>query len=684
MSKFWVGMQISSVIFAVQLPSCALAETGTALPALVVSAPAIANATYANTTNSTATRLPTNSLAIPYSVGSISNTLLQDSQAMRLEDSAHFISGVQPSSQDSGLDTDLSIRGYSTAGSTYLNGLLDNLDFQVRDLALIERIEILKGQSSVLYGAGNPGGVVNYISKQPLAITQHKVSLTGGNYDFGRLVLDSTGPISQNPNLLYRIIATGQLAHDFRAQVVNDKATLAPSLTFKYAPDALLQVDFEYSYQNQPFRFDNVYTQKQVVFDQSYVDPRAQSDRDYWRLSSTLQHPLSARWSLHLSSHYFHVERHDLLIGSYTFINPTTLSGYYRDLHDHYDQFSFRSELQGLLSLFNTQQHLLLGTEYTRLAGRINSQRSINGFQLDVYRPSFNYALPSNTKPLNFDRDSHELGFYAHDQLDWGPYWHVTGGMRYSLFKITQNQNLLTDQHALTFNAGLSVTPTETIAGYFGFSQSFKPNSGMTKQADFLPAKRGELLELGIKTTALDQRLHANIAIYQLQQSNLTTRDPSDPDYEVSNGKVRSQGLELDVQGRLTERWELVANYSFLSAKFLQHDSNQGNRFRSTPKHSGTVWGKYTLPITDLPGKLQWGAGAFLVAQRQGDDANSFSVPGYVRSDMFVNYRQQAFELQFKLENLLDKRYVSSSNFADTVIQGNRFLLRATASLIFD
>lgn len=683
MSKLWIALQIFGVGFLEHLPSSAFAETGTALPTVFVNATATETAAYANSLTSTATRTPTNTLAIPYSVGSISNSLLQDSQAMRLEDAAQFISGVQPSSQDSGLDTDLSIRGYSTAGSTYLNGLLDNLDFQVRDLALIDRIEILKGQSSVLYGAGNPGGVVNYISKQPLATTQHKVSLTGGNYDFGRLVLDSTGPVNQNPNLLYRVIATGQLAHEFRAQVVNNKATLAPSLTFKYAPDALLKVDFEYSYQNQPFRFDNVYTQNRVVFDQSYVDPRAQSDRDYWRLSSALQHPLSKQWSLHLSSHYFHVERHDLLIGSYTFINPTTLSGYYRDLHDHYDQFSFRSELQGRLSSFGHPHHLLIGTEYTRLAARINSLRSINGFHLDVYRPSFDYALPSNNKPLNSDRDSHELGFYVHDQLDYGQYWHITGGLRYSLFEITQNQKLLTEQHALSFNAGLSVTPTANLAGYFGFSQSFKPNSGMTKQADFLPAKRGELLEVGIKTTTQDQRLRANLAIYQLQQSNLTTRDPSDPDFVVSNGKLRSQGLELDVQGRLTEAWEVVANYTWLSAKFLQHDSYQGNTFRSSPKHSGSLWVKYTLPISQLPGKLNWGAGAFLVDQRQGDDANSFSVPGYVRADMFVSYRQQALELQFKFENLLDKRYVSSSNFDDTVIQGNRFLFRATATLSF-
>lgn len=664
-------------------PILAGAETATELPEMEVTAKAFPAFSYATSEASTASRTPSKILNTPYSVSVVTAPLLQDTQALRLEDTAQFVSGVQPSSQQSGFDTDLTIRGFSTAGSTYLNGLLDNLNYEVRDMALIERVEILKGQSSVLYGAGNPGGSVNYISKKPLPDMQHKATISAGNYDYGRVVLDSTGQVSGHDKLLYRMIAVGQLAHEFRDGIVNDKATLAPSLTWEYAQDATLSLDFEYSYQNQPYRFDNVYTQKQVVYDQSYADPRQQSDRDYWRFSGAIHQPLADKWALQLSSHYFHGERHDLLIGSYTFINPTTLSGYYRDVHDHYDQFSVRIELQGSGDWLGAQHHVLLGVEETETDDRLNSLRNIGGFALDVFNPRFDYALPVNLKPLNFDTTTHELGFYGHDQLDWGRFWHVSGGVRYSLFDKTQNQKRATDQDALTFNAGLSFTPTDTLSGYFGFSQSFKPNQGLTKNANFLPAKQGELLELGVKSTFFDGQLSANAAAYQLQQSNLTTVDPTDSDYGVTNGKVRSQGLELDITGKLTERLSVVANYSWVAAKFVQHDDYQGNTFRSTPSHSGAVWGKYRLPITVLLGTLQLGAGAFLVGRRQGDDANSFEVPGYVRADTFVGYQHKAVNLQLKVENLLDKRYVGSSNFDDTVIQGNRLLFRAMASVAF-
>jgi hypothetical protein len=111
------------------------------------------------------------------------------------------------------------------------------------------------------------------------------------------------------------VIAAGQLADDFRDNITHDRATIAPSLTWLYQPGSSVDVGFEYSYQNQPYRFDNVYTQNQVVYDRSYVDPRTRSARDYWRFSAAVKQELSDNWSLHFASHYFHVEREDLLFG---------------------------------------------------------------------------------------------------------------------------------------------------------------------------------------------------------------------------------------------------------------------------------------------------------------------------------------------------------------------------------
>lgn len=249
----------------------------------------------------TATRNQTSLLETPFSVGVISPELLNDSQINRLEETTKFISGVQQGTGDSGFNTDVMIRGFSTGGGAYLNGLLDNQKFFVREMATVERTEILKGQSSVLYGSGSPAGVVNYINKKPQAETQQNIGLSAGSYDFGKLVFDSTGAIKNNENVWYRFIAAGQLADDFRANIINNRATLAPSITWNYANHGKFTSEFEYNHDAQPYHFDNVYTKKYgVIYDQSYVDPRTQSDRDYWRVSNSLEQQLFPGLTAHL------------------------------------------------------------------------------------------------------------------------------------------------------------------------------------------------------------------------------------------------------------------------------------------------------------------------------------------------------------------------------------------------
>jgi len=652
------------------------------LPAVTIKSSAQSN--YLNQDSSTASRTSSNSFATPYSISTVNQQLLQESNFNRLEDSAMFISGVEQSSNNSGFDTDLVIRGFSTQGATYLNGVMDNQRFQVRDKALIEHIEILKGHSSVLYGSGSPGGTVNYISKKPLSENTHTLSFEVGNYDFYRIVSDNTGPINGDKSLLYRLIIAGQLANDFRSNITNDRATIAPSLSWQYSNTGLINIEFEYSYENQPFRFDNVYTQNQFVFDQSYVDPRAQSDRQHFRISSSLSQQLNNNWSVHLSTNYFHTQRHDVLFGFFTFIDETTLSGYYRDINDNYDQLNLRTEIHGEFSLFNSQHKIIAGFERNDSSARLNSDRNIGGFILDVYNPDFNHPIPETT-PLDRDTDITEYGYYLHDQIDLSSLWHIFAGLRYSQFSAKRLQNSqntqLTNNDAISYNAGLSFTPYNFINTYFGYSESFQPNYGMSKTGEYLPAKRGQLYELGLKTHFFQHKLEVSSAIYHLAQNNLTTRDPTDPDYLITNGAMASQGFEIQLAGEITEKLSITANYSLINAYFNQHTSYQDNKLRNTPTHSGALWGKYKFVQLFSNDQLTLGGGMVCVGSRQGDDANSFILPGYIRSDLFINYQIKQFSLQLNIENLLDKRYASSSIYDDTVVQGNRQTIRALLKL---
>lgn len=640
---------------------------------------------YAYPETNTATRIDAPLLSTPYSVGVVNRALLQDSLGYRLEDIAQFVSGVSQSSADSGFNTDLRIRGFTTAGSAYLDGVLDNQRFQVRDMALIEQVDILKGHSSVLYGAGAPGGTVNYVSKKPQAVSAHRLSYATGSYDFNRAVADSTGALNNDNSLLYRVIAVGQLADSFRENITNDRATIAPSLTWRYGNNNALNVGLEYGYQNQPYLFDNVYTQNRVVFDQSYVDPRARSDRHYWRFSSRLDHNLSKAWSLHFASHYFHVERSDALIGFNTFTDSDTVSGYYRDIRDHYDQYSLRGEARGQFIALGAH-HWISGIERNAADDRLHSQRKIDGNTLDVFRPVFNYALPVATRyDSGFRRV--EYGFYSNDQIDLNSYWHVSGGVRYSLFDDERSLNDkptdLPVQKALTYSAGISFTPSARLAGYYGYSQSFQPHAETDRHLRALPAKHGELHEVGVKSLWFDEQLNISAALYRLRQSHLAERDPADRDYAVAIGNVESHGFEFDAVGQASERWQWVGNYSWTEAGFGKGSGLRGKQFRSTPRHSGSLWLLYHLPL-NMPGALRLGGGLVVVGRRFGDDANTFKVPGYARADLALNYRIEKLDFRVKVENLLDKRYVSSSISNDTVIQGNRLFFQFYMGIRFD
>jgi iron complex outermembrane recepter protein len=294
--------------------------------------------------------------------------------------------------------------------------------------------------------------------------------------------------------------------------------------------------------------------------------------------------------------------------------------------------------------------------------------------------------LPSTTQ-LDTGFRQTEYGFYSNDSIDLNRYWHISAGLRYSLFDRDSSQNdvlnSLNQQGAMTYSGGLSFTPLPNLAAYYGYSQSFQANTATDHNLQVLPAKQGELHEVGIKSQWLDKRLGINAALYHLQQTNLPARDPVDPDYSVAIGEIYSQGFEFDAIGQLSQRWQLLSNYSWMEAKFGSGTVLKDNTFRSSPKHSSSLWTRYQLPF-QMPGKLFLGAGMVYVGNRFGDDINSFKVPGYLRTDLIAHYQLEKLDFRVKVENLLDKRYVSSSIYDDTVIQGNRLLFQFLLGIRFD
>ncbi|HEB63735.1 MAG TPA: TonB-dependent receptor, partial [Gammaproteobacteria bacterium] len=230
------------------------------------------------------------------------------------------------------------------------------------------------------------------------------------------------------------------------------------------------------------------------------------------------------------------------------------------------------------------------------------------------------------------------------------------------------------DKSVWSNSIGVVWRPQEHSSHYFNLSESFKPNWGTDQNNNFFDPRETRQIEAGIRYRLDEGRWNIESAIYQLTQKNLLKRDPEDREYWVLAGERRSQGLEFLLQYLPSQSFSIAASYSFIDAKYIGQDSrNQDNTPASIPKHSGAIRLNYT-PLA-IPA-WRFFSGIKAIDGRFGDDANSFSVPGYALLDLGTHYSRKNLTLSFNITNALDKRYIAASFSDSDIYQGNRRQVR--------
>ncbi|HHJ20711.1 MAG TPA: TonB-dependent siderophore receptor [Gammaproteobacteria bacterium] len=615
------------------------------------------------------------------SVEVIDRSLLVDSGADRVEDVVSFLPGLLPSSSSAGYSTAFSARGFQSKGDVFLNGHRDNEQFFVRDLATVERIEILKGHGSVLYGSGTPGATLNYISKRPQPQPTTTLGLTVGNNDFIRSTLDSTGPLSRSKRLYYRLVAAGQDGNSsVYDNVVNRHWTIFPSLLWRYSLDGSLRLEAEYSRDNQPYYFGTVYTKGQILYDKSYVLPQARADKRYGRIGLYWQHHFGEDLELRAAINRFTTRRDDRHAGFY-YMSGDSLVGYYRLVDDDYEQNSLKVEVVGNLSGFRTTHQLLFGMEYNDDRDEVRSRKNVGGFTLDPFNPDLDIdlaALPLTTN--DYVTSNSETGIYLFDRMRLSPEWTLELGTRYSEFDAHikkmdgSDDSTRTENEAWSNTLGLVWRPREYASYYFNLSESFKPNWGTDSSNNFFKPRETRQIEAGIRYRLAKGRWNIESSIYRLTQKNLLKKDPRDRDYWVRAGERHSQGLELTLQYLPTPGFDMVVTYSYIDAKYVGEESSHRDKTPANiPTHSGSI--RLNYAPAEIP-SWQFFGGVTAVDKRFGDDANSFEVPGYALLSVGAQYSRRKVRLGFSVANALDERYIAASFADDDIYQGNRRMAR--------
>lgn len=641
----------------------------------------------------TATKTDTPLRDIPQSIQVIPQEVIEDQRVTRIADALRNVSGVTPKPGYGGSNDNYTIRGFE-ASTNLRNGFRDDGFLSFSDPATIERVEVLKGPASVLYGQFEPGGVVNYVTKRPLSEPYYAGEFTVGSYSFYRPSIDISGPLNTDKSLLYRFNVAYENSGSFRDFVNSEVFVAAPVLTYKISDSTNLTLDYEYAHIDRTF--DRGLPPIQSVFDLP-INRFLGEPSDSYTLSLNkpgyiLEHRFNDNWQIRnaFSAQIAEAERSNAQGRSFQVENDgRTFRRRYTRTDEKAENYSLQTDLIGRVNTGSITHDLVVGLELSRSSYDYNLRRT-NFTSIDIFNPVYGSPIPQTfSDSFVSDSNLNNVGIYLQDQITLQPNLKVLVGGRFDFSESNNDENnngelVNSNQSYNVFSprVGIVYQPTEALSLYASYSRSFKPDIlSRTVDGNLLEPQRGTQYEVGLKAELLDGRLSSTIAAYDLTKTNVATTDPLNTDFTIAAGEVKSRGIELDVVGRLSPGWNLIASYG-LNDSYVSKDNTfeEGSRLINAPRNTASLWTSYEIQKGSLSG-LGFGAGIFFVDEREAELPNNLKIPSYIRTDASIFYRRDNYKIGLNFKNLFDTKYYDSQGFL--IYPGAPLTVLGTFSLQF-
>jgi len=601
---------------------------------------------------------------IPQAINVVPAQVIRDQAPRNLDDALTHVSGITQGNNFGGTSDTVMKRGFgdNRDGSIMRDGMPI---VQGRSLnANTERVEVLKGPASLLYGIQDPGGVINVVSKRPQLQQYNALTVRGSTYGSGKNGsgggFDSTGALGDSP-FAYRLIVDHEDEDYWRNFGVHRESLVAPSLAW-LGEDTQVVLAYEHREFRYPFDRGTAFGSNGHPLDipatrrldEPFNDMQGRSD--LYRLE--VDHQLADDWKLHLG-YSFNRETYDASQVRVTGVNEAkgTLTRSIDGTHNAMsrDQFATVS-LAGNVELGGLQHDLLLGIDHEEVEG--SSVRASDSDQTDKLRTD---------------------ALFMQDAVHLDDHWIVVAGARFQQFDQYAGRgrpfkaNTDTSGQAWVPHAGIVYKVDDQLSFYGSYSESFKPNSsiapltgGVVLDASVAP-EEGKSWELGAKLD-MPGSLTGTLALFDITKRNVLVAnfDSGTGETVYSNaGEVNSRGVELELTGQLSERWSLIGSYAFTDAKVTKDPDLEGNRLQNVARHSGSLSAVYDFGSLFGADRLRLGAGARYVGERAGNATNTFDLPSYTVADAFATYETKLDEhnvrLQLNVKNLFDKVYYSSA-----------------------
>ncbi|PAT35002.1 hypothetical protein CK620_03450 [Vandammella animalimorsus] len=668
-----------------------------------------------------ATKTDTPLLRTPQSVSVITETALRDSGATSLDQALAYLPGLYApvsGGNDSSRYDFVSLRGQSYNGAMFFDGMrasfgIGNLSLPQFDPWLIERVEVLRGPASALYGQGLPGGLVNVRAKRPSAQAsqdgraQRAAGLTLGSHGQRALRLDVGGQAGQGA-LDWRLAALAREAGNQIAHVREQRVALAPSLRWRIAPGTALtllashQRDPKGGYYHSALPMQGTLT---PLPGGGYIPRRffvgdPAFDR-FTRRQSTLgydfEYALGPSWQLRHALRAIDSQAEVQALSAIALAPPATLMRSAMAVDSHTRALLSDTTLQGRVHTGAAQHRLLLGLDAMRSRMHQRLGMNLQGLPpIDIWQPGYGQAIAAPNGPDRAmlwsdtrDRAS-QIGLYAQDQIDWGR-WSLTLGGRYDIARSRSGREgrlmgvLPTDaasrqrDRAFSGRAALGYRLGDALAAYLSHGSSFLPQTGLDARGQGYRPLTARQWEAGLKYAPPQGGLQLAAAIFQIQQKNALTPDP-EPSHVcpgltgpgacmVQTGRQRTRGLELEAKAELGRTSFVHASLTLLDARITASNGPElGQRPVNIPGRTASLWLDHAL-------SPQWrmSLGLRHTGSTHADPANTVRVPGHTLMDAALRYRfgsggshdsasGERPSLTLRASNLADRRYVSCAS----------------------
>ncbi|KZL48893.1 ferrichrome-iron receptor [Nodularia spumigena CENA596] len=639
----------------------------------------------------TATRTDTPLRDIPQSIQAVPRQVLEDRQVIRASDALRSVSGVQQGNKVGGSSEVFNIRGFPQFGGNLRDGFNNRNNFSIVETANLERIEVLKGPASVLYGNLDPGGVINFVTKQPLSEPFYAAGLQAGSFGLVRPTLDLSGPLNPERTLLYRLNTAYERGGNFRNfDTEVERFFISPVVTWKIGDRTDLRLELEYSNDKRPYDRGLVAFGTglaDIPFDRVLGEPDDFSERTNFLAGYRLEHRFNDDWKIRNQFRYSFSDQTSNRLEPRR-LNETTgvLGREFAQGEFTRRNYELQTDLVGNFATGSIQHTLLFGVDLSWQndggVSRFETAPSIN-----IFNPVYGIApRPSRDEFSNLfpsDSQTNTVGFFLQDQITLAENLKLLVGGRFDTINQSSPSNERQYQ-AFSPRVGIVYQPIQPISLYTSFSRSFQPNNRTRVDGSLLEPVRGTQYEVGVRGEFLNGNLTTNLAAYEITRNNLAVPDPDNPDFSIPSGEQRSRGIELDVTGQVLPGWNLIASYAYTDARVTKDNNLQpGNLLDGVPFNSASLWSTYEIQTGDFQG-LGLGLGLFYVGERQGDLNNSFQVPSYVRTDASIFYRRNNWRAGININNLFNVDYIEDSGQRRNRINpGAPLTVRGTVSVEF-